>query len=258
MKKVIKRVLSVVLSIAIITLLIPETGVLAGEQVFKVAKTSEFHCQDKAGVDYLYRIQVSEDRTSFQLDMTKTSNGEMTTLIYNQGIATTYITTSSRVLGVNVKNRKQVSKVDFNDSLRMAENTFTTQAYRSAVTCIVPTLAGNHLWYQLGNTSPDVGYMLIGCDWSYRLKADVTDDCATFRDKIIESNSNFVKAGLSDAVALAACIAVMAGVVTAGLTTLAAMGIVGTSAYFLIDACVAEQVAHDKYDVIKAYGTRVS
>lgn len=245
-----------VLSIAIITLIIPDTSVSAGEQLFNVAKTSEFHCQDKAGEDYLYQIQVSEDRTSFQLDMTKTSNGEKTTVIYNQGIATTYITTSSGVLGA--KDRKQVGKVDFNESIRMAENTFTTQDYRSAVTCIVPTLAGNNLWYQLGNTSPDVGYMKIGCDWSYRLKADVTDDCATFRDKINESNTNFAKAGLSDAVAIAACIAVLAGSVTAGITTLAAMSITGASAYCLIDACTAEQVAHDRYDVIKAYGTRIS
>lgn len=255
MKKILKKLLIVILAVAMVPTLLPNASAFAKSK-FEAGVTKEFYCQKSDG-DYLYKIQVSEDKLSFQLDMTNPNTDETTTVMYDQGIATTYKTTSKSVLGVKLTNKKQVSKVDYNNSIKMAENSFSTQAYRSVTMAIIPTLAGNNLWYQMGTTSPDVGYMKMGCDWSYRVRADACSDCGIFRNKIIESNNFFAAAGVSDVLALTVCIAILAGSVTGGLTTALAFGFEGSAAIALVSACSAEATAHDSYDIAKGYGVRL-
>ncbi|MDF2611627.1 MAG: hypothetical protein K0R92_3101 [Lachnospiraceae bacterium] len=255
MKKILKRFLVVILSIAMVPTLMPNVSAFAKSK-FEVGVTKEYTCQKSDG-DYLYKIQVSEDKLSFQLDMTNPNTDETTSVIYDQGIATTYKIISKNVLGIKTTNKKQVSKVDYNESIKMAENSFSTQAYREETACIIPTLGGNHLWYRMGITDPDVGYMRMGCDWTYRVPANACTDCSTFRNKIIESNNYFISAGLSDAMAMAVCIAILAGGISGGLTTALAFGLAGTSALSLVSACSAEIAAHDSYDIAKGYGVPV-
>lgn len=246
MKKIFKRLISATLSVAMIMALLPSSNANAANvpNEWKADSTTEFTVQKPDG-DYLYKLQISEDMLTYQLNMTNTNTNETTIVKYEQGVATT------------LENEQVVSVVDYNDSIKIAEeyNTFA-RAYREITMCIIPTLGGNHLWYKMGTTSPDVGYMLMGCDWSYRVKADACDDCANFRNKIGESNAAFIKSGLSEAAALGICVLILLAGPTGGLSAALAAGLVGSTALYLVDACFAEQSAHDSYDIAKGYGVK--
>jgi hypothetical protein len=256
MKKNFKKILSAFLAFVMVVMIFPSSNAYA-ERSFKVGKITEFRYQED-GKNFLYKIQVSGDKLSFQLDKTNIDTGELTTIIYDKGIATTYITSSESFLGIKSTKQRQVNKIDYNRSIQLAEDTFTTQAYRSSVSCIIPTMAGNYLWYQMGITSPDVGYMLMGCDWSYRVKADACTDCKNFRDKIIECNTLFAGSGVSSAVAVTICAFIIAAAVPVTIPiVIAIFGIDTAAATALISAVGAEVSAHDSYDIAKGYGQRI-
>lgn len=247
MKKIFKRLISVTLSAALVFSLLPSINAsaenLSNER--RPDSTTEFQVQKEDGV-YLCKLQISDDMLTYQLDMTNTTTNETSIVMYEQGVATT------------VENSEIVSVVDYTDSIQIAEeySNVSSRAYRSETKCIIPTLGGNNLWYQMGITGPDVGYMKMGCDWTYRVKADACDDCANFRNKIIESNSLFTAAGLSDAAALGVCVLILLAGPTGGLSAAVAAGLTGTAATTLVAACFAEQSAHDSYDIAKGYGVR--
>lgn len=250
MKRKFKSIIGLLLVFFMILGLVPQQTVNASTWYPDI--TEEFTVENEDGT-YIYKVQVSEDKLSYQLDMTNLDTNEMTTLIYENGIASTYKTILNDKARAN--SRVLVSTVDYTGALERAKEIKSSRAYGTKTECIVPTLAGNNLWYQIGNGA-DSGYMLMGCDWYYRTPVNACVDCSTFRNKIIESNSNFAKAGLSDAVALAVCVAILAGGVTGGLSIALAMGLTGSAAYYLLDACVAEDAAHTAYDVAKTYGVR--
>lgn len=254
MKKLNKRILSIVLVLAMVLTFLPTSNVSAADK-FEVGATREFHVQNVDG-DYLYKMQVSKDKQSFQLDMTKTSTGDMTTVVFNDGVATTYKTTTKSFFDLKSMSADLVSKVDFSNTIKMAENSFSAQGYRSLVGCIVPTLAGNNLWYQMGSTSPDVGYMLMGCDWSYRILADANASCAVFRNKIVESNTLVAESGVGASSAVMIGIAILAAGLTGGFTVALTFGLTTTAATKMVAACNAEMVAHDNYDIAKKDGVR--
>lgn len=248
--------MGVLLSITMILALLPGS-ISKAEGKWEIDVTSEFTVQNDDG-EYLYKVQVSEDKLSFQLDMTNINTNETTTMVYHEGIGTTYKTISEDTKGNNrTTNSELVSVVDFNPSIKMAESSYSVMGYRDVTACIIPTLAGNYLWYQMGISGADVGYMLMGCDWTYRVQADACDDCSNFRNKIIESNQQFSLAGLSPAAGIVVAIAVLAAGPTGGLSVAMAWGLYGVGAAAMVAACAAEMSAHDSYDIAKGYGVRV-
>lgn len=257
MKKGVKRLLCVILTITMIITLVPESNARAANK-WTTGTESEFHVQKKDG-DYLYKMQVSENGLSFQIDMTNTDTGESTLIVYDNGVASTYNTTPNDT--TNTETTEPISVVDYRNSISVAEtilNDASVKGYRSMTICVIPTLAGNNLWYQMGSTSPDVGYMKMGCDWTYRVKADACADCTTFRNKIVESNNLVAKSGLTAASAVAVGVAILAAGPVGGLSAALAMGITGTAALNMVDAAFAEQAAHESYDIAKGYGVVIS
>jgi len=252
MRKVFTRLLSVILAVAIITTFLPQSYARAASEL-ETGTRSEFHVQKSDG-DYLYKMQVSEDKLSYQVTMTNISTGESTLVVYDNGIASTYNNTDENSIKAD---QVPDNIVDYNESSSSSKATeFSVNAYRAETRCLIPTLGGNHLWYRMGNTSTDLGYMLMGCDWTYRVKATACDDCKDFRTQLILSNSLVAKCGLTDTVAIAVGVAVLLAGPTGGLSVAMAMGLTGGAAYFMVDACTAEQAAHTSYDVAKAYGVR--
>lgn len=246
MCKLLKKIVSVALAVTMAVTLMPQLSAKAQnlEEGLAPCSSTEFLVQ-KEDEEYLCKLQISDDMFTYQLDMTNTNTNETTTIKYEQGVA------------ITEENNEVISVIDYTDTIEIAEEyTSPSRAYRGETKCIVPTLAGNHLWYKMGTTSPDVGYMLMGCDWSYRVKADACDDCSNFRNKIIESNNLYVLAGLSDTAAIGVCLLILAAGPTGGLTAALAAGLTGTSATSLVAACFAEQSAHDSYDIAKGYGVR--
>lgn len=242
MKKNLKRILGIVLSLAMVVAMMPNQVAYASNRE-SVESIEEFTVQKEDG-EYLCNFQVSEDQLSFVLEMTKVDTNETTTVVFDQGISYTY------------EEEELVDQVDYNDSIEVAGD-FRGRAYNGVVKCVVPTLGGNNLWYQMGSSGSDVGYMKIGCDWSYRLKSDISGSCATFRDSILNSNALFYSTGLSAAGATAMFVAILLAGPTGGISIAAAYGILGSSAVALVNACTQEQRAHDAYEVIKQYGTRI-
>lgn len=241
MLKILKKLVSITLAIVLGITLLPQVSVKAANVD---DPTKEFSVQNPDG-EYLYRLEISEDMLTYQLEMKNTNTNETTIVKYENGIATT------------LKDGEVVNVVDYNNSIKVArEYRNSSRAYRAKTVCIIPTLGGNNLWYQMGTTGADVGYMLMGCDWTYRVKADACSDCSTFRNKIIESNNLFAAAGLSDSAGIAVSALILAAGPTGGLSVALAAGLVGTAATSLVAACFAEQAAHDSYDIAKAYGTR--
>lgn len=255
MKKKIKRLLCTMLSVVLVMALFSGTSIKAADKWEGLAE-KEFYVQKPDG-NYLYKMQVSEDMLSFKLNMTNLNTGESTLVIYDNAIVTTYNTTSSNTKHVNLSYMIPVSVVDYSASISIAEanrGAISPMGYSGMTACIIPTLGGNNLWYQMGITYPDVGYMKMGCDWTYRVKADACDDCANFRNKILESNEKFILSGLSNSAGLAAAIAVLLAGPTGGLSALIAMGLVGTAATTMVAAAFAMQSAHDSYNIAKGYG----
>lgn len=251
MKKLIKRWLSVVLVAVLVMPIIPSTKAFAQNNIAG-GTTAEFKVQNPDG-NYTYKVQVGEDKEVYQFDMENLDTGEITTLLYNHGVAITSNTTSDG-------NTVQINEVDYTESIKFAENAINTptpMGYRGVVECLVPTLAGNRLRYAMGTTAPDIGYMLMGCDWDYRVKADACSDCSNFRNKILDCNSFFIASGVGATFSIAWSIAIILAGPTGGLSVAIAFGLNITAATALVNACFAEVSAHDSYDIAKGYGVRV-
>lgn len=241
MQKLFKKLVSITLAVVLGITLFSQVSVNAASVD---DSTKEFLVQNPDG-EYLYRLEISEDMLTYQLEMKNTNTNETTIVKYENGIATT------------LKDGEVVNVVDYNNSIKVAqEYNNSSRAYRAKTVCIIPTLGGNNLWYQMGTGGADSGYMRMGCDWTYRVKADACSECSTFRNKILESNNLFAASGLSDAAGVAICALILAAGPTGGLSVALGAGLVGTAAVTLVDACFAEQAAHDAYDVAKTYGTR--
>ena len=118
---------------ALVMTIMPCTKAFAQNNIAGGA-TSEFNVQNPDGEYIIYKIQINEDKQAYQLDIKNLSTGEITTLQYDHGIA---ITSKTIPNGYTT----QVSKVDYSETIKLIENTFTE-------------------WYQIGDTAPDVGYML--------------------------------------------------------------------------------------------------
>lgn len=241
MQKLFKKLVSITLAFVLGITLFSQVSVNAASAD---DPAKEFLVQNPDG-EYLYRLEISEDMLTYQLEMKNTNTNETTIVKYENGIATT------------LKDGEVVNVVDYNNAIKVAqEYNNSSRAYRAKTVCIIPTLGGNNLWYQMGTSGADAGYMLMGCDWTYRVKADACSECSTFRNKILESNSLFAASGLSDTAGVAICALILAAGPTAGLSVALGAGLVGTAALTLVDACFAEQAAHDAYDIAKTYGTR--
>ena len=142
---------------ALVMTIMPCTKAFAQNNIAGGA-TSEFNVQNPDGEYIIYKIQINEDKQAYQLDIKNLSTGEITTLQYDHGIA---ITSKTIPNGYTT----QVSKVDYSETIKLIENTFTEDTpapceYRPETKCVIPTLGGNQVWYQIGDTAPDVGYML--------------------------------------------------------------------------------------------------
>ena len=244
MKKIVKKMVALVLALLVVVSAQP--SVLA-----KAATSSEYDRSAEVTIEkedgtYICKMQSTTDLSSYRLDMTNEATNETTTLEFKDGIASTYSGTEI------------VNQVNYNPSIEAyEENSVSYRSFGGKTVCIIPTLAGNNLWYQVGDGGSDVGYMVMGCVATYRVPADACGDCANFRNKILESNAHCGASGLSAVSSMAAAATILtAGIPGAGAVA-GLLGITVAAAKELIQACTAEESAHNSYDIAKGYGTQI-
>ena len=235
MKKVFKRIVCLMLVIATISYSVLNNSADASTG-FQGSKKTEF-ISTKDNQSYECTIEVSNDKKSFILTMKNLKTGVITENIYNNGILSTYEHKSKKILGHTFDSKRKIRETNFEKSLRRSEKMFSAQSFGSQTICIIPTLAGNNLWYRIGNSSPDYGYMQMGCVETYRVATNACSECATFRNKILEANASFAKCGVSITAAGAIIAAILLAGVTGGLSLAGAFGFEVSSYYYIVDAC---------------------
>jgi len=255
MKRLIKRIICIAVLITTFVISLNINNAKAAE-LSDIGITKKFSTVMK-NQSYNCTIQTSKDFRSFIIYMENSITKDIKKYTYINGIYTTYEMKSRNILGHKFEYARKISTVDFRPSIVKANETFKAEAYSSVTECVIPTLNGNHLWYQMGQSGSDVGYMKMGCVASYRIKADACSDCSTFRSKLLESNNLVAASGISGVGVVIVAVAILTAGVTGGLSLATGFGLEGAAYTTFVAACYAEQAAHDSYDIAKQYGTQL-
>lgn len=257
MKKVMKKWLVGLLSFAMLV-----NGVFLYNNVAEAQSseesTNEVDCVNADG-ELLEIVATREGDSVYDVEIENETSGEKVHIDFENGIlVVTYYEEILDVFGKKLYQKVSIEEYDYSD---YAVEEYVASAYSSKVKCVVPTAAGNQLWYKTGQSGGDVGYSQIGCKASYRIENSapyLTD----FKNSVKDSNTSLAKSGVTSAGTIVACVAAIsaAGALTgpAGAALVATItGLNLTTAGYLFDAINNEMRAHEYYDTTKAYGKKL-
>jgi len=255
-----KHIVKAVIAIMLVLTLCSSTVYAAGGKA-KGRKTKQ-KITDENGVNYSVSMDVL-DEENFTLEYINEETRAKTQIVFSKGkmTKTDYVYVGKSIFGGEKYKKAKEERQDVSGMIRRAKDSTISSAGYGAYRYMTIAYKSNgneyYHYYRIGTSSPDLGYVEIGCVRGYRLK----NDAPYFNDYKQKVDENIRETGLvgcSAAVMVAACIILLVtpSKVLAG-AALAALGIDATGIYHLYKAYAAYKEADTYFDMTKAYGTRV-
>lgn len=260
MRKITKKIVKKTIAIALVSTMVVNYMGYADNEVKAYMGENEMQaeCVDENGDSISISVKSYGDE-GFIIQTVNQDSGEKIVFNYfDEVLLKQEYDEKFTFLGYEFYEETEATEYDFTE---YDIDNVTASAYKSKVKCILPTMAGNHVWYQIGKSGSDVGYSKIGCKATYRIK-NTKKYVDEFQEAVKSCNKNVIASGITSTAAIAAMVAL--GVLISALTEGVALliitsitGVAGTGAICIYQAIWDAIDAHNYYDKAKAYGTKL-